>query len=72
MFIFSVDNQVILHSSLKVPEDRTRALGDVVKSLGEKLIPGIRNEVLLPLSKCFPIAFCFLDTRLYIFKANLL
>lgn len=38
---------VTLHSSLGTPEDRTKAVGEVVKSLGEELIPGIRNEVLL-------------------------
>ncbi|XP_031737766.1 nudix hydrolase 20, chloroplastic isoform X2 [Cucumis sativus] len=34
-----------LHESLKTPEDRTRAVGDVVKCLGEEVIPGTRNEV---------------------------
>lgn len=37
--------QVTLSSSLKTPEDRTKAVGEVVKNLGEQLIPGIRNEV---------------------------
>ena len=40
-------NCVTLNSSLRTPEDRTRAVGEVVKSLGEELIPGIRNEVQL-------------------------
>ncbi|KAM0825000.1 hypothetical protein ACQ4PT_069854 [Festuca glaucescens] len=35
---------VTLHPSLRTPEDRTLAIGDVIKGLGE-LIPGIRNEL---------------------------
>lgn len=35
---------VTLHSSLRTPEDRTNAIENVIKSLGE-LIPGIRNEL---------------------------
>ncbi|KAG2718561.1 hypothetical protein I3760_03G225600 [Carya illinoinensis] len=35
---------VTLHPMLGKPEDRTGAVGDVVKCLGEELIPGIRNE----------------------------
>ncbi|KAG0543302.1 hypothetical protein BDA96_02G178200 [Sorghum bicolor] len=35
---------VSLHSSLRTPEDRTHAIGSVVKMLGE-MIPGIRNEL---------------------------
>ncbi|WOL05861.1 hypothetical protein Cni_G14592 [Canna indica] len=35
---------VKLHSSLVTPEERTRALGDAIKCLGE-LIPGTRNEL---------------------------
>ncbi|KAL6655764.1 hypothetical protein ACP70R_006590 [Stipagrostis hirtigluma subsp. patula] len=48
--IISVDNDskalehVTLHSSLRTPEDRTYAIGNVIKSLGE-IIPGIRNEL---------------------------
>ncbi|KAK8949055.1 hypothetical protein KSP39_PZI006321 [Platanthera zijinensis] len=42
---------VSLHSSLKIPELRTRAVGDVIKSLGD-LIPGIRNE-LYPVTSSF-------------------
>lgn len=38
--------QITLHSSLGTAENRTRAVADVVKSLGEEVIPGIRNEVL--------------------------
>lgn len=38
---------VALHPLLSAPEDRTEAVGHVVKRLGEELIPGIRNEVLL-------------------------
>ncbi|XP_050373696.1 nudix hydrolase 20, chloroplastic-like isoform X2 [Argentina anserina] len=44
--------QVTLHSSLRTAEDRTRAVGDVIKSLGEELIPGIRNE-LYPVTAAF-------------------
>ncbi|WVZ64509.1 hypothetical protein U9M48_014012 [Paspalum notatum var. saurae] len=39
----TVEN-VSLHSSLRTPEDKTHAIGDVIKSLGE-MIPGIRNEL---------------------------
>lgn len=52
MFTFSGDDSVqfraylTLHESLKTPEDRTQAVGDVVKCLGEEIIPGTRNEVL--------------------------
>ncbi|RCV11323.1 hypothetical protein SETIT_2G176300v2 [Setaria italica] len=35
---------VSLRSSLRTPEERTNAIGDVIKNLGE-LIPGIRNEL---------------------------
>ncbi|KAK3129861.1 hypothetical protein QOZ80_6BG0485740 [Eleusine coracana subsp. coracana] len=35
---------VSLHSSLRTPEDRTVAVGNVIKSLGD-MIPGIRNEL---------------------------
>lgn len=38
---------VTLHPELSTPEDRTKALGHVIESLGEKHIPGIRNEVLV-------------------------
>uniref|UniRef100_A0A0E0LZS3 Nudix hydrolase domain-containing protein n=1 Tax=Oryza punctata TaxID=4537 RepID=A0A0E0LZS3_ORYPU len=34
---------VTLHSSLRTPDERTNAVGSVIKSLGD-LIPGIRNE----------------------------
>lgn len=34
-----------LHNRLGTYEDRTRAVGDAIKCLGEELIPGIRNEV---------------------------
>lgn len=60
VFIFPKDEtfgskfgcHVTLHSMLRTAEDRTRAVGDVVKSLGEELIPGIRNEVLLITGWC--------------------
>lgn len=49
---------ITLHSVLKTPEDRTAAVGDVVKYLGEAIIPGIRNE-LFPVTPSFgkPIFF---------------
>uniref|UniRef100_A0A0E0QPP6 Nudix hydrolase domain-containing protein n=1 Tax=Oryza rufipogon TaxID=4529 RepID=A0A0E0QPP6_ORYRU len=34
---------VTLHSSLRTPDERTNAVGSVIRSLGD-LIPGIRNE----------------------------
>ncbi|KAG2718558.1 hypothetical protein I3760_03G225600 [Carya illinoinensis] len=43
---------VTLHPMLGKPEDRTGAVGDVVKCLGEELIPGIRNE-LYPVKSSF-------------------
>ncbi|XP_019191609.1 PREDICTED: nudix hydrolase 20, chloroplastic-like isoform X2 [Ipomoea nil] len=53
VFVFPKDNSygthfgchVTLHPVLKTPEDRTAAFAEVVKSLGEELIPGIRNEL---------------------------
>lgn len=48
-----IGDQVTLHSSLKKPEDRTRAVGHVITCLG-KLIPGIRSEVLI----CYLGSFC--------------
>lgn len=41
------DEYVSLNPMLKTPEQRTRAVGNVVKCLGEEWIPGIRNEVLV-------------------------
>ncbi|KAL0917951.1 hypothetical protein M5K25_013060 [Dendrobium thyrsiflorum] len=41
----AVGAHVKLHSSLKTPEDRTSAVGDIIKCLGD-LIPGIRNEMM--------------------------
>ena len=52
VFTFPLDNPsngVTLHKSLRTPDDRTTAVGEVIKSLGE-LIPGIRNEVLFGLT----------------------
>ncbi|CAO2841410.1 unnamed protein product [Amaranthus hypochondriacus] len=43
---------ISLHPALKSYEDRTSAVADVINSLGEKLIPGIRNE-LYPVTSCF-------------------
>ncbi|KAM7512789.1 hypothetical protein LguiB_011664 [Lonicera macranthoides] len=45
-------DHITLHPALKTLDDRTRALGDVVKCLGEELIPGIRNE-LYPVTSSF-------------------
>lgn len=50
VFVFSEDgkghvDQVALHSSLKSPDERTEAIGEVIKELGEGVFPGIRNEV---------------------------
>ncbi|KAG8635793.1 nudix hydrolase 20, chloroplastic [Manihot esculenta] len=39
------ESYVTLHEMLKTPEDRTRVVGEVIKCLGEELIPGIRNEL---------------------------
>ncbi|XP_073289434.1 nudix hydrolase 20, chloroplastic-like isoform X4 [Primulina huaijiensis] len=36
---------IALHTKLSTYKDRTIAVGDVIKCLGEELIPGIRNEV---------------------------
>ncbi|KAK8286374.1 hypothetical protein V6Z11_D08G286100 [Gossypium hirsutum] len=49
VFILSKDNcdggKLMLHQSLKSADDRTRAVGEVIKCLAEnELIPGIRNE----------------------------
>ncbi|KAL7093567.1 hypothetical protein ACP275_11G047000 [Erythranthe tilingii] len=43
---------VALHPLLNAPEDRTEAVGHVVKCLGEDVIPGIRNE-LYPVTSSF-------------------
>ncbi|KAL5572706.1 hypothetical protein UlMin_022303 [Ulmus minor] len=54
VFTFPLDNPsngVTLHKSLRTPDDRTTAVGEVIKSLGE-LIPGIRNE-LYPVTSSF-------------------
>ncbi|XVF88488.1 hypothetical protein PTKIN_Ptkin19aG0055300 [Pterospermum kingtungense] len=63
VFILSKDNcdgsHVMLHGTLKSGEDRTRAIGEVIKCLAEKeLIPGIRNE-LYPVTSSFgaPVFF---------------
>ncbi|XP_022961341.1 LOW QUALITY PROTEIN: nudix hydrolase 20, chloroplastic-like [Cucurbita moschata] len=58
VFIFPRDDcgqlgaYLTLHESLKTPEDRTHAVGDVVKCLGEEVIPGTRNE-LYPVTSSF-------------------
>lgn len=58
VFTFPRDDSVQLHESLKTPEDRTDAVGDVVKCLGEEVIPGTRNE-LYPVTSSFggPVFF---------------
>ncbi|KAK6248482.1 hypothetical protein QUC31_020047 [Theobroma cacao] len=63
VFILSKDNcdggHVTLHRMLKSAEDRSRAVGEVIKCLAEKeLIPGIRNE-LYPVTSSFgaPVFF---------------
>lgn len=83
MFIFPQDNSyggcigghVTLHPMLRTPDDRTNAVGDVVKCLGEELIPGIRNEVLVVILWCidsllffffFVKCECFLCVCVYI------
>ncbi|XP_058097477.1 nudix hydrolase 20, chloroplastic-like [Magnolia sinica] len=65
VFTFSLGNSqtncaggnITLHPSLKTPEDRTRAVGDVIKCLGE-VIPGIRNE-LYPVISSFGLPVFF-------------
>ncbi|XP_058206782.1 nudix hydrolase 20, chloroplastic-like isoform X3 [Rhododendron vialii] len=51
-------NHVMLHPMLMTPDQRTTALADVVRCLGEELIPGIRNE-LYPVTSSFgtPVFF---------------
>ena len=52
VFIFTQDNShIMLHPVLRTPNERTKAVGDVVKCLGEEVIPGIRKEVLLQITK---------------------
>ncbi|CAN4084726.1 unnamed protein product [Withania somnifera] len=59
VFIFPQDNNYgshlgchcTLHANLTTPKDRTKAVANVIKSLGE-LIPGIRNEF-------YPVASAF-------------
>lgn len=59
MFIFPRDKSygssfgcyITLHQMLKMPSDRTLAVGNVINFLGEELIPGIRNEVFLLITK---------------------
>lgn len=65
VFTFGVDDcrhenegvYVTLHQSLGSPEDRTEAVGSVIKSLGG-LIPGIRNE-LYPVKPSYGMPICF-------------
>ncbi|KAF0913476.1 hypothetical protein E2562_022368 [Oryza meyeriana var. granulata] len=48
---------VTLHSSLRTPDERTNAVGNVIKSLGD-LIPGIRNE-LYPITSSYGMPVYF-------------
>ncbi|KAJ4953700.1 hypothetical protein NE237_030532 [Protea cynaroides] len=60
VFVFGEDNPygshcrgyATLHPLLGSPEDRTKAVGYVIRCLGEQLIPGIRNE-LYPVKSSF-------------------
>lgn len=45
---------ITLHPKIRTIEDRTRALEDVIKCLGEELVPGIRNE-LFPVTSSFGV-----------------
>lgn len=53
VFVFHQNNShshhagdhVTLHPMLMTPDERTAAVADVVRCLGEEIIPGIRNEV---------------------------
>ncbi|KAA8523086.1 hypothetical protein F0562_009509 [Nyssa sinensis] len=51
-------SHVTLHPMLRTSEDKTEAVGDVVKCLGEELIPGIRNE-LYPVTSSFGTSAIF-------------
>nr|CAN70130.1 hypothetical protein VITISV_032861 [Vitis vinifera] len=63
VFIFTQDNShIMLHPVLRTPNERTRAVGDVVKCLGEELIPGIRKE-LYPVASSFGAPVFFLLER---------
>ncbi|CAN8300656.1 unnamed protein product [Cochlearia groenlandica] len=45
-FTFSQNGNVTLNPMFEKPEDRTKAVADVIKILGDKgIIPGIRNEM---------------------------
>eukprot|EP00268_Persea_americana_P038895 TRINITY_DN3854_c0_g2_i6.p1 TRINITY_DN3854_c0_g2~~TRINITY_DN3854_c0_g2_i6.p1 ORF type:complete len:389 (-),score=67.92 TRINITY_DN3854_c0_g2_i6:1255-2361(-) len=52
------DGSITLHPSLRSPENRTAAVGDVIKVLGEELVPGIRNE-LYPVTSSFGMPIFF-------------
>ncbi|XP_038698447.1 nudix hydrolase 20, chloroplastic-like [Tripterygium wilfordii] len=57
-----IGNHVTLNPELKSPDDRTRAVGEVIKSLGEDIIPGIRNE-LYPVASSYGAPVFFLLER---------
>ncbi|KAJ6846742.1 nudix hydrolase 20, chloroplastic-like [Iris pallida] len=54
---YNAGGHVMLHSSLRTPEERTEVVGDVIKNLGE-LIPGIRNEM-YPVTSSFGMPTLF-------------
>ncbi|XP_054813504.1 nudix hydrolase 20, chloroplastic-like isoform X2 [Prosopis cineraria] len=45
LYGYPFDEYVSLDPTLKTPEQRTSAVGNVIKCLGEEWIPGIRNEL---------------------------
>ncbi|KAK2996835.1 hypothetical protein RJ639_024960, partial [Escallonia herrerae] len=51
--------QVTLHSTLKTPEQRTKAVGNVVKFLGEERIPAYDINQLYPVTSSFGTASYF-------------
>ncbi|RWR84737.1 nudix hydrolase 20, chloroplastic isoform X3 [Cinnamomum micranthum f. kanehirae] len=52
------DGSITLHPSLQSPDNRTAAVGDVIKVLGEELVPRIRNE-LYPVTASFRMPIFF-------------
>ncbi|GAB4828354.1 Nudix hydrolase 20, chloroplastic [Ancistrocladus abbreviatus] len=50
--------QITLQPMLNMPEDRTSAVGNVIRCLGEEVIPGIRNE-LYPVTPSFGLREIF-------------
>ncbi|KAF3962223.1 hypothetical protein CMV_013234 [Castanea mollissima] len=66
VFIFPQDNSyggrigshVTLHPMLRTPDDRTNAVGDVVKCLGEELIPAVPCDIILWCTNLFFTGTC--------------